>query len=72
MESSAWDGRYALVVTGDIAVYDEGPARPSGGCGAVAMLIGPDAVMILDPVARATSAADVYDFYKPIKKESSE
>jgi len=24
-------------------VYKKGPARPTGGCGATAMLIGPDA-----------------------------
>ena len=29
MESSSWDGRYALVVAGDIAVYKEGSARPT-------------------------------------------
>ena len=29
MESSYWDGRYALVVAGDIAVYKEGSARPT-------------------------------------------
>ena len=34
VESSAYDGRLALVVCGDIAVYEKGPARPSGGCGA--------------------------------------
>jgi hydroxymethylglutaryl-CoA synthase len=67
VESSAWDGRFALVVCGDIAVYEKGPARPSGGCGAVAMLVGPDAVLVLDPAARASAAADAYDFYKPIK-----
>lgn len=27
IESSAWDGRYALVVAADIAVYAAGPAR---------------------------------------------
>ena len=30
VESSAWDGRYAVVVCGDIAVYEPGPARPTG------------------------------------------
>ncbi len=34
-DSSSWDGRYAIVVAADIAVYADGPARPSGGCGAV-------------------------------------
>ena len=48
VESSAWDGRLALAVCGDIAVYAAGPARPSGGAGAVAMLIGPNAPLVLD------------------------
>ena len=64
VESSAWDGRYAIVVCGDIAVYAPGPARPTGGGGAVAMLIGPDAPLALSG-ARATHAVEVYDFYKP-------
>lgn len=41
-------GRYALVVAGDIAVYATGNARPTGGAGAVAMLIGPNAPLILE------------------------
>eukprot|EP00753_Platysulcus_tardus_P005848 PLAT13725.3.p2 GENE.PLAT13725.3~~PLAT13725.3.p2 ORF type:complete len:477 (-),score=235.54 PLAT13725.3:123-1529(-) len=64
VESSAWDGRYAMVVAGDIAVYAEGNARPTGGCGAVALLIGPDAPLALDSF-RATHSSDVYDFCKP-------
>lgn len=40
VESRAWDGRLALVVAADIAMYAAGPARPSGGCGAIAMLVG--------------------------------
>ena len=68
VESSAWDGRYAVVVCGDIAVYEPGPARPSGGCGAVALLVGPGAPLALEP-ARATHAMDVWDFYKPHHSE---
>ena len=30
VESSSWDGRYAIVVAADIAVYASGPARPTG------------------------------------------
>lgn len=48
VESSSWDGRYALVVAGDIAIYAEGGARPVGGAGACAMLIGPDAPLVLE------------------------
>ena len=40
VESRAWDGRLALVVAADIAMYAAGPARPSGGCGAIAILVG--------------------------------
>lgn len=64
VESSVWDGRYAIAVAGDIAVYEAGPARPTGGAGVVAMLIGPKAPMVVEPV-RATRMEDVWDFYKP-------
>jgi hydroxymethylglutaryl-CoA synthase len=69
IESSEWNGKYALVVCGDIAVYDVGPARPTGGCGAIAMLIGPNAPLVLEPGVRSTHALDVYDFYKPNHSE---
>ncbi|CAK1584739.1 unnamed protein product [Parnassius mnemosyne] len=48
VESSSWDGRKAIVIAGDIAVYGKGPARPTGSAGAVAMLIGPDAPLVFD------------------------
>lgn len=64
VESSAYDGRYGIVVCGDIAVYEPGPARPTGGCAAVAMLVGPDAPLYLDGV-RSSHMEDAYDFYKP-------
>jgi len=50
VESTAWDGRYALVVSADIAEYSAGPARPTGGCGAVVMLVGPNAPLALERV----------------------
>ncbi|XP_054837505.1 hydroxymethylglutaryl-CoA synthase, mitochondrial [Eublepharis macularius] len=65
VESSSWDGRYALVVCGDIAVYATGNARPTGGAGAVAMLVGPDAPLTLERGLRGTHMEHVYDFYKP-------
>lgn len=64
MESSAWDGRLGLVVTTDIAVYEKGPARPTGGAGAVAMLISPDAIFVVNPI-RSTHMKNSYDFFKP-------
>ena len=48
VESSSWDGRNAIVVAGDIAVYAEGAARPAGGAGCVAILIGPDAPVVFE------------------------
>ncbi|XP_019172740.1 PREDICTED: hydroxymethylglutaryl-CoA synthase-like [Ipomoea nil] len=66
VESSSWDGRYGLVVCTDSAVYAEGPARPTGGAAAIAMLIGPDAPIVFESKLRASHMAHVYDFYKPI------
>jgi hydroxymethylglutaryl-CoA synthase len=48
VESSSWDGRNAIVFCGDIAVYAEGAARPAGGAGACAMLIGPNAPLVFE------------------------
>jgi hydroxymethylglutaryl-CoA synthase len=63
VQSRSWDGRYAIVITGDVAVYPPGSARyftiileyffselhrPTGGCGAVALLIGPNAPIVLE------------------------
>jgi hydroxymethylglutaryl-CoA synthase len=64
MESSSWDGRNAIVFAGDIAVYSEGAARPAGGAGAVAMLIGPDAPIVFEPT-HGTYMTNAWDFYKP-------
>ncbi|XP_035910456.1 hydroxymethylglutaryl-CoA synthase 1 [Anopheles stephensi] len=65
VESSSWDGRLALVVCGDIAVYAQGSARPTGGAGAVAMLVGPNAPLRFERGLRATYMKHAYDFYKP-------
>ena len=64
-ESSGWDGRYAIVVAADIATYAHGPARPTCGCGAVAILVGRDAPLSYHPHQRATHASNTWDFYKP-------
>ena len=69
VESSEWNGKYALVVCGDIAVYDVGPARPTGGCGAFAILLGPNAPLALEPGVRSSHMMDIYDFYKPYHSE---
>lgn len=65
VESSAWDGRYAIAVSADIAVYAAGNARPTGGAGAVAILIGANAPLVIENSLRASFMSHVYDFYKP-------
>ncbi|KAF9426861.1 hypothetical protein BGZ76_002563 [Entomortierella beljakovae] len=65
IESSSWDGRLALVVAADIASYAEGPGRPTGGAGAVAVLLGPNAPVVFDQGVRSTHMKHLWDFYKP-------
>ncbi|XP_034177545.1 hydroxymethylglutaryl-CoA synthase [Osmia lignaria lignaria] len=65
VESSAWDGRLALVVAADNAVYSTGAARPTGGAGAIAMIIGPNAPIVIDRGIRSSCMKHAYDFYKP-------
>lgn len=64
VESASWDGRYAVMVAGDIAVYAEGSARPVGGAGAVALLIGPDAPLVFEPT-HGNAQGNWWDFFKP-------
>ena len=65
VESRAWDGRLAVVVMADVALYDAGPARPTSGAGGVALLIGPNAPLVLERGLSATHMQHAYDFYKP-------
>ena len=58
-------GRLGIVVSADVAVYAKGSARPTGGIGAIALLIGPNAPLVFDDV-RATFIDNAYDFYKPV------
>jgi hypothetical protein len=46
-------------VAGDIAVYAKGNARPTGGAGAVAMLVGPKAPLVMD---RGMTDMNTYEF----------
>ncbi|KAF9614777.1 hypothetical protein IFM89_020631 [Coptis chinensis] len=46
-------------------VYAEGPARPTGGAAAIAMLIGPNAPIAFESKFRGSHMAHAYDFYKP-------
>lgn len=64
IQSEDWDGRRALVVCVDIAEYEAGPARPTGGVGAVALLVGPEPIISLER-GRASYMKHAYDFYKP-------
>lgn len=48
IQSESWDGRDAIVMCGDIAIYKEGSARPVGGMGACALLIGPNAPIVVE------------------------
>lgn len=41
-------GRFALVVAADVAVYGSKAARPTGGAGAVAILLGANAPLVFD------------------------
>jgi len=62
--SDFYDGKYAIVIASDIAVYSKGRARPTGGCGSVAILLGPFAKIQIENI-RASYMNNVYDFYKP-------
>lgn len=65
VESRSWDGRDAIVVASDIALYREASSRPTGGAGCVAMLVGPNALLSFDPSLKGTFMTHAYDFYKP-------
>lgn len=64
IDSAAWDGRYGIVISSDVAVYPKGNARATGGAAAIALLIGPDAPVVFEPV-RASFIDNAYDFFKP-------
>lgn len=67
LESSQWEiGKYAVVIAGDVAVYDSGAARATGGAGSVAILLarGCNAPIKLEKKF-GHFASHVYDFYKP-------
>jgi len=57
-------GGLAIVVAADIALYCDKSARPTGGAGSVALLIGPNAPIVVEG-SRVPYSENVYDFYKP-------
>ena len=68
LESSQWEiGKYAVVVAGDVAIYEGGGARATGGAGAVAILLarGLENATIKIEKRFGHYASHVYDFYKP-------
>ncbi|KAM4067573.1 hydroxymethylglutaryl-CoA synthase [Hirsutella rhossiliensis] len=65
VESRSWDGRDAIVVASDIAIYNQPSSRPTGGAGCVALLVGPDAPLAVDVSLRGTFMTHAFDFYKP-------
>lgn len=51
----------------DIAVYEpDSGAECTGGSGAVAILVGPNAPLVLERQLISTHMADHFDFYKPV------
>jgi hydroxymethylglutaryl-CoA synthase len=54
-----------VVVGADIAVYETAAARPTGGAGAVAVAVGPNAPLRLEAGLRASHMVHAYDFFKP-------
>ena len=63
-QSEAWDGRLGLVVCVDIADLNAEQSFLNGAA-AVAMLIGPDADLAMEP-ERGSHMMDTWDFYKPV------
>ena len=57
-------GKYSIVVMADIAVYDSIAAQPTGGVGAIALLLGPNPVIKVER-NRISHFENAYDFYKP-------
>jgi hydroxymethylglutaryl-CoA synthase len=64
--------RLAIVVLADIAVYKNRSERCTGGAGAIALLIGPNAPIVMERGLRSFHMSDKTDFYKPIGGPASE
>lgn len=63
MESSGWDGRWGVVIATDVVTVSPVVGVAATGAGAVAILVGPNAPLVIDPV-RATLATHTYDVWK--------
>ena len=64
MFSKFYDNKYAIVICGDVASYGKGPARPTGGCGTIGVLLGRGGSLMIENI-RASFMKNAYDFYKP-------
>uniref|UniRef100_A0AC35FTK7 Hydroxymethylglutaryl-CoA synthase n=1 Tax=Panagrolaimus sp. PS1159 TaxID=55785 RepID=A0AC35FTK7_9BILA len=67
-----FEKRLAIVVMADIAVYKNRSERCTGGAGAIALLIGPNAPIVMERGLRSFHMSDKTDFYKPIGGPASE
>lgn len=64
--SGAARGRAALVIAADVARYAPGgPAEPTQGAGAVAMIVGPPGAARVDVASHAWSRP-AFDFWRPV------
>ena len=50
LHSKFYDNKYAIVICSDIAIYNKGPARATGGCGAVGILFGKGACISIEDI----------------------
>ena len=48
----------------DIAIYSKLSAKPTSGAGSVALIIGPNPSIVIEPI-RSSHFMNAYDFYKP-------
>ncbi|KAK0411613.1 hypothetical protein QR680_005745 [Steinernema hermaphroditum] len=61
----------AIAVMTDVAVYEEGNARPTGGAGAIAVLVGTGAPLTFGRTI-VHEMRNTNDFYKPLKPRNTE
>eukprot|EP00866_Antonospora_locustae_P000421 jgi/Antlo1/421/909 len=67
LESSFYDGRYAIVVCTDAAIYKEHALMPLAGAAACAILLGPNPVLRFRSDMVHHHFGNTFDFYKPCK-----
>lgn len=65
LESSFYDGRYAIVVCTDTAMYREHALMPLAGSAACAILLGPNPVLRFRSDMVHHHFGNTFDFYKP-------